>query len=460
MIVFDTNALLDIYLFTDDSTEKIIDYLTTKIKDIFVPHQVYEEFIKHYQERRQRSNKNISALNKTIDRQCDKISQILKSFAVRHKRYESNLGELIVEAQKYFIEQGKKFKQETTEIKTKYHKNINDDNDIVFDFVKTAYAQNTSRPYSIMQKVDFVKEAKIRFELDLAPGFTDANKDLSKFEPYGDYFIWREILRELARKSQNLSFITNEKKIDWWKNEEKKEPAKVLQEEYRDLVPDASFGFFMSNLNDFLLSEIDDPALNTEINEKVYLIKKLRNYKNKDVLFRDNVKNILYEKIDDIVVQNLLVGEGCNGGSINEVDSIEPELIDIIIQSVDFDDYDYTFEVAADFIYICNGYCDLYFSRDYCESHELKIKLKQSVVLSYSVFLDSAIDDNFDECIDFEDVLIDDLELIEYDLVYKPEDYMDDYEEEGYTSCPECGKNITHENDGGNGFCCHCAHNH
>lgn len=29
-----------------------------------------------------------------------------------------------------------------------------------------------------------------------------------------------------------------------------------------------------------------------------------------------------------------------------------------------------------------------------------------------------------------------------------------------YTTCPDCGCNIAFENDGGNGFCSSCAHNH
>ena len=32
--------------------------------------------------------------------------------------------------------------------------------------------------------------------------------------------------------------------------------------------------------------------------------------------------------------------------------------------------------------------------------------------------------------------------------------------EETYTTCPECGRSISIENDGGNGFCKDCAPNH
>lgn len=42
-------------------------------------------------------------------------------------------------------------------------------------------------------------------------------------------------------------------------------------------------------------------------------------------------------------------------------------------------------------------------------------------------------------------------------------DNLDEEEWEGenlYTTCPACGKPISHQNDGGNGFCIDCAWEH
>lgn len=40
-------------------------------------------------------------------------------------------------------------------------------------------------------------------------------------------------------------------------------------------------------------------------------------------------------------------------------------------------------------------------------------------------------------------------------------DYEDDTDyQDGYNTCPDCGRKINSENDGGNGFCCFCAWNH
>ena len=49
----------------------------------------------------------------------------------------------------------------------------------------------------------------------------------------------------------------------------------------------------------------------------------------------------------------------------------------------------------------------------------------------------------------------DDIELLHSSLENIEEDYFP-----GYSTCPDCGSKINFENDGGNGFCVKCAHNH
>ena len=45
-------------------------------------------------------------------------------------------------------------------------------------------------------------------------------------------------------------------------------------------------------------------------------------------------------------------------------------------------------------------------------------------------------------------------------LVYEDDYDEDEYVKDAYDTCPECGKRINRENDGGNGFCIDCAANH
>ncbi|MCL2703829.1 MAG: PIN domain-containing protein [Defluviitaleaceae bacterium] len=50
----------------------------------------------------------------------------------------------------------------------------------------------------------------------------------------------------------------------------------------------------------------------------------------------------------------------------------------------------------------------------------------------------------------------DDIEVLDY----SSSSYDDDYVPDAYTTCPDCGCKINHENDGGNGFCIKCAYKH
>lgn len=59
-------------------------------------------------------------------------------------------------------------------------------------------------------------------------------------------------------------------------------------------------------------------------------------------------------------------------------------------------------------------------------------------------------------------IALDDRTLVESKIIARTidENCYDEYDSEAYTFCPDCGKPISNENDGGNGFCVNCAPDH
>ena len=60
-------------------------------------------------------------------------------------------------------------------------------------------------------------------------------------------------------------------------------------------------------------------------------------------------------------------------------------------------------------------------------------------------------------------ISMDEWSLLEREVVRSTVDDWDEEEYTGdkpYTTCPDCGKPISFENDGGNGFCINCAPEH
>lgn len=74
----------------------------------------------------------------------------------------------------------------------------------------------------------------------------------------------------------------------------------------------------------------------------------------------------------------------------------------------------------------------------------------------------------FDDYIDVPSSIdLDEDNLIEEEVIEKTDPFEEEYEDDGnvvrntaYDTCPDCGSPIGIENDGENGFCINCAHNH
>lgn len=84
--------------------------------------------------------------------------------------------------------------------------------------------------------------------------------------------------------------------------------------------------------------------------------------------------------------------------------------------------------------------------------------------------VDADEDGEIQEIIEIDDFEIEDIrsgiriEVDEDDDIEVLHSSLDDLEESrvrgAFTTCPDCGCGINFENDGGNGFCMKCAHDH
>ena len=60
----------------------------------------------------------------------------------------------------------------------------------------------------------FVEEAEDRKRNKTPPGYLDEDKDGDR--PYGDFFLWRQILLNSKNTNKPIIFVTSERKEDWW----------------------------------------------------------------------------------------------------------------------------------------------------------------------------------------------------------------------------------------------------
>lgn len=267
--IFDTSALLNFFYII---SEKIRDSILSNLKSkLWLPAQVFNEFLKN----RDVKNKHT----------CNQYDEIVKKI---EKIYKDNLNviESIINQTKKddkhpFLEQSSlenlknkivNFDKDTKEIREKIKGNINTSKENFIEEGKENSFEKKIREYFDIgkdflynQKLDIIKEGKLRYEFKIPPGYMDNKKQ--DYTAFGDLIIWKEILNYSKEKKNNIVFIIDDLKEDWWNKEENSKkvtsPRKELVEEMKDF---SSVDFLMYTLSDFI--ELGNEILEFNMDKK------------------------------------------------------------------------------------------------------------------------------------------------------------------------------------------------
>lgn len=451
MIVFDTCALLNLYNLSEESLEKVISFLDEDKDSIFLPFQVYCEFKKHYKEVRGRSESQLKHIEKHVEKLMQKITGTYDEIVDNFKQYESDLLSIVEKAKDSHSNYQIQIVNEIKKIISNYSRKIEDETDLVLKFVQSLYQKQRPKDFTISEKIQICEEAKIRHSYGYGPSKTDKDKKEDAFAPYGDYFIWKQILLELNSVKQDLIFITDEKKEDWREAKSSKTPAVILVEDFHKVCEEHTFQ--ISYLYEYLETYIDDSDLIAEIKKQKYLINLVRNFNNKDVLVNSSFKNMLIEKIDDSLLYERLSGEAAGMGTIGDIELYDFDLDDIICKFHHFDDTFYRYHTNFELIYSGKINCVVNISKDYNEYGVADIIIKQSVNAIYNVVIERAEDKNIDKCFELDDYICNDYDISVQD--YLSNEDLGCFDAENY--CPECGNPMDFDDDAGNGFCKVCS---
>lgn len=215
LIVLDTNIILELYRQPANISLDVINALK-KIKDcIFIPRQVYDEYIRNYHEicgkerkKYQKVKKELSESTRKLQEDIDsKISEYRKHNYTDITKLQNDLYQKIKEIQNTInnFEHGHK-----TEIQL----NIDFlENDKVKEFVDFLEAEERiGADISFSTRLSILQEGKIRFDNLIPPGYMDRKKIGQ--DKYGDLFVWKSILAIAKEKIQILFlYVMIQKKI-------------------------------------------------------------------------------------------------------------------------------------------------------------------------------------------------------------------------------------------------------
>lgn len=449
IVICDTNVYLRIYDYSPEFANFAIECLKKIQNHIKIPFTTYKEYNKHYRAKYDHSKTKIEEYNVRL---LDKINSFNQSIDEEFKRIEQYNFPDMPSLHSNVIQQIENIR---SDIKSYCESHelliaVNDEYlrvDPIKNFMDSL-SNSILKQYSFSEIYDICEEGEKRFKDKTPPGFKD--KDKQGLRQYSDLILWHEIIDESIAQKKNILFITDDVKIDWWEpfnnngTVEKRFHPKLVSE-FNKKTNCSIIGITSIELFSLISDEFDVEKLNT--------IDMALSQNNENYIER--ITDSAFEKIQDEIAFS---GERF----ISEYNKIGSEgLSDLEIEEYELIDYDLIEQIDKTFIYLltykikATGTSQEYLGRDDDtkeviaspdNQHEFEGIVKVQVERVIDDFIDLVTEDTYDT------VYLESCELEETNFIHWSEGEYDQY-----NLCPRCGKEITYDNDAGNGFCIYCS---
>ena len=301
LFVLDANVLLNIYRYTPNTRNELIDILNIISNRLWVP---YQAALEYQQNRLNVINQQSSAYSKiqdTLEVQKNNLINELKSYS-RHPFIHVN--EFIDIVDKSFIEIEKKLNDGKTS-----HPNLLDNDELRETLTDLLEGKvGSACPQEKLDKI--YKIGKKRFDYKVPPGYNDEKKgDLKQF---GDLILWLQIIDHAKSIDNPIIFVTDDRKEDWWR----KFNGKIVgprPELIKEMSNEANKNFYMYQTEQFMFyareylkSSVDQKSID-EVND-------IRKHDEKIItaetmLLKDTIKSIVENEEERRAIQLTLDGK-------------------------------------------------------------------------------------------------------------------------------------------------------
>lgn len=222
--VFDTNTLLNLYRYQEDTRKQLLRLLNKLKKRIWEPHHVILEF----QNRRLNVIADqINTFNKTkelVEQKSNDLEEELRRTLPKDRHNLIDPTEFLNSfntIKDEFLDNLKKLEEKQID--------VNDEDDPIRNEIEKIIKNNIGEPPKDQEEIDeLYKDGEIRYKKLVPPGYKDNNKEKSKSSIYtyggityqkkfGDLLIWKQILNYCKdNEIKNIIFVTDDTKEDWW----------------------------------------------------------------------------------------------------------------------------------------------------------------------------------------------------------------------------------------------------
>jgi hypothetical protein len=213
LIIFDTNIFLNAYRFAPTARKQLLSVLALVSDRTWIPHRVAEEFHKNrivvmadYDAAYVAVAEPLKAMQRKLETDITPVIKQLANRAALTHEERDRLLKLVASCTKPAMSAVESLRQ--AHGLDNVHRS-----DPVLSAYQELYDDKVGPPFTDEEHEDAIKEAQRRIDNGIPPGYRDSKKE----EPFGDYFIWRQTLIEVAkRKAPLLLFVTADTKEDWY----------------------------------------------------------------------------------------------------------------------------------------------------------------------------------------------------------------------------------------------------
>ena len=204
LFIFDTNVLLDIYRYSDETSEALIKIFEKLSDRIWIPYQAALEYHKNLYTVISKEAKSYTAASKNVSDLLEIFTSKRGHPFLNKKSYE--------EIQRVFSELNKELAQKHDDMTSMLTENP------LKEKLASIFSGKVGSEFSPEELTSIYQEGEKRYSEKIPPGFADA-KDKKGNDKYGDFIFWKEVLRKIESVEVPIFLITGDVKEDWFLKE-------------------------------------------------------------------------------------------------------------------------------------------------------------------------------------------------------------------------------------------------
>jgi hypothetical protein len=207
-LAVDTNVLLDLYRYHEGTRDSLIQSLQKFEGDKWLPHQAATEFF------RNRTKVIISSEKafKQAQSEIEKLNVTLETVVAQLKGIRIIPSEVASELEYAVKSSISEAQKKITNGREGYPAFLQDDP--ILRRLSEIFSDAVGDDFTEESRIEIAVQAEERKKNKVPPGYMDAGKDEER--PYGDYYLWRQILEHAKATGRPVVLVTSERKEDWW----------------------------------------------------------------------------------------------------------------------------------------------------------------------------------------------------------------------------------------------------